>query len=122
MANKKSIFSDYLNVIYKAKLESMGGVEVSYRKLTSSESDYFQAIAMSAVDFDVEDKPTPKLDKESLQLASNIKYEKLSLVLVEPKQTEDELKGLPSEIIHDLVETLLAEPTPELDDEGNSQN
>jgi len=119
MAKTKSIFSDYLNVIYKANLESMGGAEVEYRKLTASESDYFQSEAMAAVEFGEDGNAVPKMDAVSLQLASNIKYEKLSLVLVNPKQTEDELKGLPSEIINDLVATLLAEVEVELDTEGN---
>jgi len=113
-------FAAFGNLTYKANIKALNGGEIEYRKLTSSEADYFQAQAMKSVVFGEHGEAEPKLDQASLENAANIKYEKLALVLVTPVKTVDELKGLSTDIINELVEVLLNEADAEVvDDEGN---
>jgi len=120
--NQADVFAQFANQTYTAKLESLNGAEVEYRRLTASESDYFQAQAMASVEFNEDGEATPKMDTVSLENAANIKYEKLAICLVTPEKTADDFKGMSTAIINELVEKILTE-TEAIDPEtGFSEN
>ena len=93
--------------------------EVTYRKLTMAESDAFNARLVK--EYDAEGMPEFNYDE-----ATAIKYEKCSLVLIDPPMTVDELKGLDGEVIAAIAEiNMLAsgnDGDESVDEKGNQKD
>lgn len=81
----------------KAKIEALDGAEVTYRTLTMSESDAFQKRTVK--EFDADGKPTFDFDALSL-----IRYEKVSLGLIDPAMTVEQLQDLDATATKAIVE------------------
>jgi len=95
-----------------AIIKALGDAEITYKKLPMGEED---ALKLSMIE-GYDDKGKPILDKEGYV---DMKYKKVSLALVEPKMSVEELKALPesaSAAIDEIMELI----TDEKDEtEGN---
>ncbi len=101
------------NEVKRAVIEALGGAEISYRELSMLESDGFSKRLVKSYG---EDGRTPELDFDA---ATEIKYEKASLVLVDPKMTVEQLKALSAHAVGAINE-INALVDPEVDEEGNA--
>ena len=86
MAMKTNPFSKFKPETKTAFITALDA-EITYRMLTMDEADKFQARMVKGYTSDGE----AELDYKALR---EMKYEKVAMVLVEPKMTVDELKAL----------------------------
>jgi hypothetical protein len=116
-ADFSNAFAKFANHEIKvATIKALDNAEIQYRELTMSEVDMFSKRLIKSYG---EDNKTPEIDFDE---ASEIKYEKASLILVEPKMTVEQLKALPAGAIDAFNEiNLLVENDEEgaLDEKGN---
>ena len=100
-----------------AKIETLGGLEIKYRELTMFETDGF---AKRLIKDYGSDGSTPTIDFDE---ASEIKYEKMALAMIEPAVTVDELKKKPTSfgvVVNEIVALIDGrEEEDELDEKGN---
>lgn len=101
MANKKvDAFAMYAKKeTYTAAIKALGGAEIEYRKPTMSENDKFRKMMVSGVD----DHGRPIMDADKFY---DVKYAKVSAMLVNPKKTVAELQALSgdaSEAINEII-------------------
>ena len=90
-----------------AIIKSLGDTEVEYRELTMAESDAFSKRLIK--DYGT-DGSAPVIDYNE---ATELKYEKASKILINPKMTVAQLKALPAsamEAINEITEIITAEP------------
>jgi len=112
---KNNPFLAFMGVEKKtAKIEALGGAEITYRDLTLAETDGFTKKMIKGIGQDGK----PEID---FNVASEIKYEKVSKALLEPKMTVEELKSMhgskAADAINEIIE--LIEPMPDEEEEGN---
>ena len=110
MAKTFDPFGIFLVEEKKAVIEALGEYEITYRDLTMKESDDFSKRLVKGYGADGK---TPELDFDE---ASKIKYEKIALILIDPKKTVEELEGMGAKAILAINE-INALIEPELDDE-----
>jgi hypothetical protein len=100
-----------------ATIKALDGAEVQYRELTMAENDAFTKRLIK--DFGKDGKEA-EIDFNE---ANEIKYEKVALMLIEPKMTIEDLKALPASAIDAINEiNALGEMNASVDKEGNSDN
>jgi len=90
---------------------------ITYRKLTMAEDDAFN---LRLIEGSTQENP-----HMNMEAASDIKYEKLAVMLIDPKVTVKELKEMDSDAGEAMVEILkIIEPKSDkvVDDEGNSES
>ncbi len=104
------------NEVKKAKIEALNGYEITYRELTMHESDAFTTRLIKGV----KDDGTADVDFTE---ANKIKYEKLSLILIDPKKTVEELEAMSASAGAAIneINALVEDKKDEVDDEGNSE-
>jgi hypothetical protein len=105
------------NEVKTAKIKALNGAEIKYRELTLRENDEFNTRMVK--DFDASTGENPIIDIEE---ATAIKYEKVALMLIEPKMTADQLHDLPASASGAIDEILDLQKSGEedlLDTEGN---
>ncbi len=93
---KTNPFTIFVAAKKTAKIDALGGAEVTYRDLTMMENDEFSKRLIK--DYN-DGKPEIDFDE-----ASEIKYEKAALILVDPVMTVEELKALPSSALSAINE------------------
>jgi hypothetical protein len=100
-----------------AKIKALDGAEIKYRELTMAETDAFTARI-------VKKYATDNADAEiDFNAAAEIKYEKVALMLIEPKMTVEELKALPASATAAITEiNSLVEDDDMVDNEGNLES
>ena len=110
----KNPFLKYKTKTQKAFIKALDA-EITYRDLTMAEKDDFNMRMMK----DSVGGAEPELDFEAL---SEMKYEKASAILVQPKMSVDELKALSSNALPAIAEinSLVSdtEDEPTVDEEG----
>lgn len=74
---------------HKAKIKALNDVEVTYRTFTMAESDFFKNMMIKGVD----ENGNPIMDVDAV---SDVKYHKISAMLIYPKMSVEELKALPA--------------------------
>jgi hypothetical protein len=84
---------------HTVKIKALGDKEITYRDLTMQESDAFTSKLVTGYD----EKGKPKLNYEAL---NQLKYDKLSLVLVDPKMTVKDLEILSAHALSAINEIL----------------
>ena len=100
-----------------ATIKALDNAEVKYRELTMAENDAFTKRLIK--DFGKDGKDA-EIDFNE---ANEIKYEKVALMLVEPKMTIEMLKDLPASAIDAINEiNALGELKDEVDEKGNSDD
>ena len=101
----------------KAIIKALGDAEITYRDLTLAENDAFTKRIIKKMS---SDGGQPEIDFDQ---ASEVKYEKASLMLVEPTMTVDDLKNMRGALALEALNEILAllEPEENDDDEGNEQ-
>jgi len=106
----KNVFAKFAGVKEKkAKIKALDGAEVTYRELTMVESDGFNRRMVK--EYDSDGKPV-----FDFNAATEIKYEKVALALIDPKVTVDELKAMSSDAATAIVEIMnLIDDTDEND-------
>jgi hypothetical protein len=97
-----------------AKIKALDNAEIKYRTLTMKEADDFQKKTIKGFDSDGK----PQFDFDAI---GDIRNEKISLCLLEPKMTIKELEALSSEASKALIEieALVSGTVDMIDDEGN---
>ena len=102
----------------KAKIKALGDSEITYRELTLAEQDEFTKRIIKDFGKDGSEATV------NLEEASKIKYEKLALVLIDPKMTVDELKSMhgkgASEAIAEIL-SLIEGDEDDSEEEGNEE-
>ncbi|RLA73552.1 MAG: hypothetical protein DRG30_06140 [Epsilonproteobacteria bacterium] len=95
-----------------AKIKALGGAEIVYRDLTMQENDAFSKRLVKSYS-----DGKPEIDFDA---ASEIKYEKSAMILIDPEMTVEELKALPASAVSAIneINALLDVPTED-DEEGN---
>ena len=98
-----------------AVIKALNGATITYRELSLAENDAFTKRLIK--DFG-KDGSNATIDFDQ---ASEIKYEKVALILVEPKMTVKELKALRGTGAGDAITeiTALVEKEKGVDDKGN---
>ena len=112
-------FAKFANHEVKTAFIKALDAEIQYRELTMQENDEFTKRLIK--DFGTDGK-NAEIDFEE---ANEIKYEKVSVMLVEPKMTVEDLKALPASAIEAINEiNALGEPLDEktVDAKGNSKD
>ena len=107
------------NEVKTAKIEALGGAEIKYRELTMTEADSFSQRLIKDYGADGS-KPVIDFDE-----ATKLKYEKVALVLIEPKMSVKDLMMLPSSAVGAIneINTLLdGSADDSVDKEGNSES
>jgi hypothetical protein len=107
------------NEVKTAKIEALNGAEVKYRELTMTEADSFSQRLIKDYGTDGS-KPVIDFDE-----ATKIKYEKASLVLIEPKMSVEDLRALPSSAmgaINEINALIDGSDDDSVDEEGNSES
>ena len=99
----------------KATIKALGDAEITYRDLTLAENDAFTKRIIKKMGAD---GGQPEID---FNQASEIKYEKVSVMLLDPVMTVDELKNLHGSTALEALNEILAllEPEGDDDEEGN---
>ena len=93
------------------------GADIQYRELTMQENDEFTKRLIK--DFGADGKDA-EIDFNE---ANEIKYEKVALMLIEPKMTVEQLKALPASAIEAINEiNALGDVKDGIDKEGNSKD
>jgi len=113
---KDNPFSKFTGVPSQTAFIKSLGAEVTFRKLTMIEDDAFNLRLLKG-----STQENPHMNMEE---ATEIKYEKIALLLIEPKITVKELKTLDSDAGKVIIEILkVIEPKSDVvDDEGNSES
>jgi len=112
---KQNPFAVYMQQPHKkATIKSLDNYEITYRELTAEEADVVNAKLISGID----DNGKPVYD---FAKASEVKYEKVSHMLIDPAVTVEELKSLPATKAREIIEEILTlvEEDDGTDDEGN---
>jgi hypothetical protein len=115
MSKKTNPFLKFKPAPQKAIIKALDDYEITYRQLTLGELDDLNAslIPGGAAKAGQE----PEID---ISAASDLKYKKVAMALIDPKVTVEELKGL-SEDGEAVIEEILSLITPEnelVDEEG----
>ena len=106
-------FTQFITGTQLAKIKALGDAEIEYRELTLAENDAFTK-KMIKDDLDADGKPQFDMD-----MATEVKYEKVSAMLVKPEMSVEELKALPSSA-QSVIEEILDLVNPSEDEEtGN---
>jgi len=102
---------------HTAKIKALNDYEITFRKLTRAEADQFNDKIIKEYD----ENGKPIIDMKAI---SEIVYEKISLCLIEPKMSIDELKSLEADSDSAMGEIVkLLEKQPEkVDKEGNQKD
>ena len=96
---------------HKAYIKSLD-YEITYRKLTMAEDDAFNIRLLEGVS-----KENQNLN---VKQGSEIKYEKISTMLIDPMVTVDQLKSMDADAGKVIIEILkVIEKDDMIDDEGN---
>jgi len=111
----KNPFLIFMGVEEKtAKIEALGGATIKYRELTLAESDNFTKRIIKKYSTDTKDA---EIDYDA---ASEIKYEKVATVLIEPKMTVEELKSMHGAKAGEAITEILKLIEPD-NDEGDDE-
>ena len=98
----------------KAYIKSLD-YEITYRKLTMEEDDAFNLRLLEGMSKDNQEL--------NVKAGSEIKYEKIAKILIDPKVTVKQLKSMDSDVSKVIVEILnIVEKGDMLDEEGNSES
>lgn len=99
---------------YKAYIKSLD-YEITYRKLLQSEDDAFNLRLLKGM--------TKDNQTLNIEAGSDIKYEKVSMLLLDPVVTVKQLKSMTSDAGDVIVEILqVIEKSDKLDEMGNSKS
>ena len=99
-----------------ATIKALDNAEIQYRELTMAEVDTFSKRLIKGYG---EDGKTPEIDFDE---ANEIKYEKVAMILIQPKMTVEELKALPAsavEAINEINALVDGEDAEGVDEKGN---
>ena len=99
-----------------AVIKALGGATITYRDLTMNEADAFSQRLIKSYG---KDGGAPEIDYDE---ANKIKYEKVALILIEPKMSVDDLKKLSVhalEAINEISALVDPETKDETDKKGN---
>jgi len=109
-------FTQFITGKQTANIKALNDAEITYRELTLAESDVF-AKRMIKDELDADGKPQFDMDE-----ATEVKYEKVSAMLIEPEMSVEELKALPSSAQSAIEEILNLLNDDETDEEGNEKS
>jgi len=108
-------FAKFSTGVKVAKIKALDNAEIQYRELTMLESDEF----INRFIKEVNEDGSPKFDIEE---AMQVKYEKVALILIEPKMTVEDLRALPasaSDAINEIIALVDISEADLSDEEGN---
>lgn len=115
MSKNTNVFAKFQNQeVLVGKVNTLDGAEVKYRRLTMLEQDTFQKKYIDG--FNSDGKPNVNFDA-----MSDTKYERVSLCLIEPKMSVEDLKNLSSDATPAIneIDNLISGVSDLVDDEGN---
>ena len=112
MAKLANVFAQFQG--HEPKTATVGDFEIKYRTLTIAESDGFQKRTVKG--FDSDGKPQFNFNE-----ISKIRYEKVSMGLIEPKITVKELEAMEADASKTIIEieALISGTEDTTDEEGN---
>ena len=122
MAKQKKDFTNPFTIFIAGKqtanIKALNDSEITYRELTLAESDVF---AKRMIKDELGEDGKPQFDMDE---ATEVKYEKVSAMLIEPEMSVEELKALPSSAQSAIEEilNLLNDGDDETDAEGNEKS
>jgi len=109
-------FAKFANHEVKTAMIKALGAEIKYRDLTMAEVDVFSKRMIKGYG---EDNRTPEIDFDE---ATEIKYEKVAMIMIEPKMTVEQLKALPAaaiEAINEINALVDGDNEDGIDEKGN---
>ena len=115
MAKIKNPFDVFKPEVKTAHIKALNA-NITYRELTIRELDKFNKSMVESYDAKTNE---PKVD---MDIALDVKYEKVSAMLVEPEMSVEalkELNGHAQDAIEEIIDLLTPEDTELLDEEGN---
>ncbi len=115
MAKKMNPFDKFKQVIEKkVVIDSLDGYEITYRDLTVEEDDIFNTRMLKV------SKAIENGDDVDVSDLAAIKYDKLSALLVEPKMTANQLKGMygANDVLVEIISK--TQGVDGVDEKGNS--